>query len=54
MSCFALADQADVEDGLLRLSRDLASGAWRERHGSVLGREEFDAGYRFMSVGRVK
>ncbi len=52
MSCFALADLSVVEDGLSRLSRDLDSGAWRERHGSVLGREEFDAGYRFLSVGR--
>jgi SAM-dependent methyltransferase len=53
MSCFALADRSVVEDGLNRLSRDLDSGAWRERHGSVLDREEFDAGYRFLSVGRV-
>ncbi len=53
MSCFALADRSVVKDGLGRLSRDLDSGAWRERHGSVLGREEFDAGYRFLSTGRA-
>jgi ubiquinone/menaquinone biosynthesis C-methylase UbiE len=50
MSCFALADRSVVEEGLRRLSRDLDSGAWRERYGSLLGREEFDAGYRFLSV----
>ena len=53
MSCFARAEQSAVEDGLRRLSRDLDSGAWRERHGSVLGREEFDAGYRFLNIGRA-
>jgi ubiquinone/menaquinone biosynthesis C-methylase UbiE len=53
MSCFALADRSVVEDGLRQLSRDLDSGAWRERHGSLLGREEFDAGYRFLSTGRA-
>ena len=53
MSCFALADRSVVEDGLRRLSQDLDSGAWRERHRSVLGREEFDAGYRFLSTGRA-
>ena len=52
MSCFALADRSVVEDGLRQLRRDLDSGTWRERHGSVLGREEFDAGYRFLSTGR--
>ncbi|MDQ5817604.1 MAG: class I SAM-dependent methyltransferase [Actinomycetota bacterium] len=52
MSCFALADRSVVEDGLRRLRRDLDSGAWRKRHGSLLGREEFDAGYRFLSTGR--
>ena len=53
MSCFALADRSLIRDGLRRLRRDLDSGAWRERHGSVLGLEEFDAGYRFLSVGRA-
>ena len=52
MSCFALADRSVVEDGLRRLRRGLDSGAWRERYGSVLGRERFDAGYRFLSTGR--
>ena len=53
MSCFALADRPVVEDGVRRLGRDLNSGAWRERYGSVLGREEFDAGYRFLGSGRA-
>jgi ubiquinone/menaquinone biosynthesis C-methylase UbiE len=53
MSCFALADPSVVRDGVRRLGRDLDSGAWREGHGSVLAREEFDAGYRFLHVGRA-
>ena len=53
MSCFALADRSVVEDGLRRLRRDLDSGAWRERHGSVVVREQFDAGYKFLSVERA-
>jgi hypothetical protein len=44
MSCFALADRSVVEEGLRRLSRDLDSGVWAKRYGSVLGLEEFDAG----------
>src|SRR5215207_1819273 len=53
MSCFALADRSAVEAGLRRLRRDLDSGVWAKRHGSVLGLEEFDAGYRFLSTGRA-
>lgn len=50
ISAFALADgRAAVRDGL----RGLDSGAWHERYGSVLGLEDFDAGYRFLSTGQT-
>ncbi len=52
MSAFALADRRAVDDGLRRLERDLRSGAWRERYGSLLELESFDAGYKFLSTGR--
>src|SRR5215207_8621390 len=42
-----------VEAMAERLRRDLDSGVWAKRHGSVLGLGEFDAGYRFLSTGRA-
>lgn len=48
MSAFALADPRGIREGLRRLRRDLDSGAWLKRHGSVLELENFDAGYRFL------
>jgi ubiquinone/menaquinone biosynthesis C-methylase UbiE len=53
MSAFALADRRAVRDRLRRLERDLDSGAWHEKHGSILELEEFDAGYRFLSIRRA-
>jgi ubiquinone/menaquinone biosynthesis C-methylase UbiE len=53
ISAFALADRCAVRDGLYRLKRDLDSRAWHEKHGSVLELEDFDAGYRFLSTGRM-
>lgn len=53
ISCFALADRSVVREGMRRLSSDLRSGAWQEKHGSVLTLEDFDAGYRFLSAKQV-
>jgi ubiquinone/menaquinone biosynthesis C-methylase UbiE len=53
ISAFALADRRAVRDGLRRLERDLDSGTWYQKHGSILELEEFDAGYRFLSIGRA-
>ncbi len=39
---------ADVESGVDRLRADLASGAWRDRYGWLLDRQEFDLGYRLV------
>lgn len=45
MSSFAAIDPGD---GLRRLERDLASGAWRARYGHLLGLEALDVGYRLV------
>ncbi len=38
----------EPEAGLERLARDLRSGAWHRRHGSLLARSELDLGYRLI------
>src|SRR5262245_51988590 len=37
-----------AEAGLQRLAADLESGAWRERHGHLLGVDALDLGYRLV------
>lgn len=49
ISSFARFDPAP---GLARLRRDLASGAWRERHGHLLERQSLDLGYRLVVAAR--
>ena len=39
---------ADPEPALARLRRDLDDGTWARRHGDVLSRDAFDAGYRLV------
>lgn len=41
----------DVESGLQNLRRDLESGEWQRRHGALLDRNEYDAGYRLVVGG---
>lgn len=53
MSAFALADGNWVQSRIQRLQADLASGAWHERYGSLLGTQEYDAGYRFVCARRA-
>ncbi len=50
ISAFALADPADVEDGIERLQSDLAAGEWMRRYGSLLERQSIDWGYRFLKA----
>ncbi|HRD78523.1 MAG TPA: methyltransferase domain-containing protein [Hyphomicrobiaceae bacterium] len=38
----------DASAGLARLDADLASGAWRARHGALTRRESLDIGYRLI------
>lgn len=37
-----------AQAGLARLERDLASGAWHERHGHLLEQDALDVGYRLI------
>jgi hypothetical protein len=45
ISSFALPG---TEEGLERLRRDLASGAWEARHADLLGFDRLDLGYRIV------
>lgn len=49
ISSFARADLAPaVQAGLERLRADLASGAWKARHGGRLAADTLDVGYRLV------
>jgi SAM-dependent methyltransferase len=47
-SGLAQLDPALVAPGLTRLHRDLASGAWHDRHADLLDLPELDVGYRLV------
>ncbi len=47
-SALSLITAAERAAGLARLRADLASGAWREAYGHLLGRHELDLGYRVI------
>ena len=47
-SGLALASPAVIARGIGRLEADLVSGAWRDRHMDLLGREAVDLGYRLL------
>jgi SAM-dependent methyltransferase len=44
----AFSTLSDVEPGLARLRADLADGAWKRRHASLLNQAELDIGYRLI------
>lgn len=46
MSAFSQIE--GVEDGLLRLRRDLESGAWHHKYGALAEKNELDIGYRLV------
>ncbi|MEV6318874.1 methyltransferase domain-containing protein [Streptomyces sp. NPDC051776] len=48
MSHLAQAGEEVLRAGLTRLSDDLSSGRWHERHADLLDRETLDAGYRLL------
>ncbi|HWS46718.1 MAG TPA: class I SAM-dependent methyltransferase [Acidimicrobiia bacterium] len=48
MSSFAQLDPAVRAAGTEALRRDLASGAWDERHGALRALDEIDLGYRLL------
>ncbi|MGP0032775.1 MAG: class I SAM-dependent methyltransferase [Acidimicrobiales bacterium] len=51
ISAFARLDPAQVEPGMARLRRDLASGAWHDRHADLLALDSIDAGLRLVTAG---
>jgi SAM-dependent methyltransferase len=48
ISVFARLPQVEVDEALVRLRRDLASGAWQRRHESLTQLDELDLGYRVV------
>lgn len=48
ISGFAELPPDEVESAMGALERDLASGAWDERHGHLRGLDELDVGYRLL------
>ena len=48
MSMLAQPGDEMLRPGLDRLAADLESGRWHNRHGDLLRREDFDAGYRLL------
>ena len=48
ISTFHMLAPAAVEAGAQRLAADLASGAWRQRHGALLEQDAADYGYRLV------
>lgn len=48
MSVFAKTPPDLVADGLARLTQDLRSGAWADRHADLLDLVELDVGYRLL------
>lgn len=48
MAVFRRLPHGETEAGLRRLSHDLATGAWQDRHGRLCEREALDLGYRLL------
>ncbi|GAA2660786.1 class I SAM-dependent methyltransferase [Streptomyces vastus] len=48
ISMFAQTCDDVIQPGLARLSDDLSSGRWHQRHADLLDREALDAGYRLV------
>jgi len=53
ISSFAQLDPEARRAGTERLRRDLASGAWNDRHGELRDLAEFDICYRLLVAGHV-
>jgi SAM-dependent methyltransferase len=51
ISAFARLDPQLVEPGIARLKRDLASGAWLERHADLMEKDSLDFGLRLVIAG---
>lgn len=54
MSGFAMADPAEVENGLNLLRRDLESGEWDKVNGHLRTKKEYDLGFMFVKIAPEK
>jgi SAM-dependent methyltransferase len=54
ISVFARLSRSEIDHALMRLRRDLDSGAWRARHAELLALDELDLGYRIVIVELAK
>ena len=52
ISAFALADPVLVDKGINNLRKDIESGAWDEKYGSIRIKSRFDGGYHFIKLQR--
>ncbi|WP_338060225.1 hypothetical protein [Streptomyces atratus] len=48
ISMLAQTSDEVIRPGLARLSDDLSSGRWHQRHADLLDREVLDVGYRLL------
>jgi SAM-dependent methyltransferase len=48
ISVFSRIPEPDVATAVQKLTADLVSGAWHERHRDLIQRDEFDLGYRIV------
>jgi SAM-dependent methyltransferase len=48
ISTYAMLPPAERDEGLRRLSEDVRSGAWEDRHRDLLELDELDLGYRLI------
>lgn len=48
ISMFALMAESQLREGLSRLSADLATGRWTDRHTDLLEKSQLDLGYRLV------
>jgi SAM-dependent methyltransferase len=53
ISMLAQCDQSRVEEGIRRLSNDLASGEWNRRHRDLLQKDSVDGGFRIVVAGEA-
>ena len=49
ISTFAKLESTELERGLVRLQKDLNSGAWHARYAELAGRDSLDLGYRLVT-----
>ncbi len=50
ISTFAKMPENDLKIGLKRLARDIDHGIWAEKYGDLLKQENYDAGYRILTI----